>query len=78
MKHLRRPVLTSEVAAHLVRLLVEQGVRGAAVVEHPFWHLFFRTSDDAAGELAALALHRVLRFERAGSTVVLETPWSEA
>ena len=33
--------------------------------------------DDVAAELFSLSLQGILRFERAGSTVVLETPWSE-
>jgi len=77
VKHLQRPVLTPETSTHLLRLLVEQGVRGASLVDHTYWRLFFRTPDDVAGELAAVSLNRVIRFERAGSTVVLETPWSE-
>lgn len=77
VKQLRRPVMTPEVVSHLLRVLVQQGVRGTQVLVHPYWALFFRTPDDAAGELASLAQLGVIRFERAGSTVVLETPWSE-
>jgi len=77
VKHLRRPVLTSEVSAHLLRILVERGVRGGEVLVHPYWTLFFRTPDDVAAALASLAQLGTIRFERAGSTVVLETSWSE-
>lgn len=76
VKHLQRPVLTRAVSTHLTRILVERGVRGASLVEHPYWRLYFRTPDDVASELLALSMDRVIRFERAGSTVVLETPWS--
>jgi hypothetical protein len=78
VKHLQRPMLSREVSAHLLQILVEQGIRGASLIEHPTWRLFLRTPDEVAGELAALALDGVIRFERAGSTVVLETPWSGA
>jgi hypothetical protein len=78
VKHLQRPMLSRELTTHLLRILVEQGDRGASLIEHPMWRLFLRTPDDVAGELAALALDGVIRFERAGSTVVLETPWSGA
>lgn len=78
VKHLQSPMLSRGVSAHLLRILVEQGIRGASLIEHPMWRLFLRAPDDVAGELAALALDGVIRFERAGSTVVLETPWSGA
>jgi hypothetical protein len=77
VKHLQRPLMTSGIAAHLLRILVESGVRGAEAVEHPFWRLYFLNPDDVARELAVLAQSGLIRFERAGSTVVLETPWSE-
>ena len=76
VKHLQRPVLTHPVSAHLTRILIERGVRGSAVVTHPYWRLYLRAPEDVASELLALSVNRVIRFERAGSTVVLETPWS--
>lgn len=78
VKTLTRPVLTPEVVSHLLRLLVERGTRGAAVVEHPAWRSFLRGPEDVIAELARLAQHQVIRFERSGTTVVLETPWSAA
>lgn len=76
VKHLQRPVITPAISAHLLRLLIEEGVRGASLIAHPYWRLFFRTQEDVAGELATLSVDKVIQFERAGSTVVLETPWS--
>lgn len=74
-KTIVRPVITSRVFAHLLRILVEEGQRGRAVLDDPTWRIFFLTGDDVAGHLAALAQQNTVRFERAGSTVVLETPW---
>lgn len=78
VKHLVRPVLTPETSTHMLRLLIEMGVRGASLVEHPLWRLFLRTPDEIGREFVGLSLAGIIRFEGAGSTVVLETPWNEA
>lgn len=77
-KTIVRPVVSGRVFAHLLRILVEEGQRGRAVLEDRTWRIFLFTPDDVAGHLAVLAQQRAVRFERAGSTVVLETAWGSA
>jgi hypothetical protein len=74
-KTICKPVVASCVVSHLLRILIEEGQRGRSVLEDPAWRMFLLTPDEVAGHLASLAQERVVRFERAGSTVVLETPW---
>jgi hypothetical protein len=78
-KFLVRPPLPPSTAAHLVRVLVAEGVRGREVVEDPTWRLFLLTEREVAACLSRLAAAGVLRFEKAGTTVVLQTPqaWEE-
>lgn len=74
-KVLQRPVVPSQVVLHLLRILIEEGSRGAELLADRTWRLFLMTPEDVAGQLLTLAQGRVIHFERAGSTVVLETPW---
>jgi hypothetical protein len=69
-----RPVLPLTTAAFLLHLLTEEGVRGSAVLDDATWRLFLLTTDDVAHVLAQLAQARVIRFERVGRNVVLDTP----
>lgn len=73
-KTLTRPALPSLVSAHLLRVLVSEGLTGADIVRDPAWRMFILTHDDVAGHLGRLAQEGSIRFERTGRTVVLETP----
>lgn len=73
-KTLVQPGLPLFTAQHLLRILVEEGCQGAEVLRDPTWQLFFYTENDVAHTLSRLAQERVIRFERVGTTVVLQTP----
>lgn len=75
-KTLQRPTVPPEVALHLARLLSGEGLRGRRVLEAIDWRLFLWESHDIAQALSALAQRGALRFERSGSTVVLDVPGS--
>lgn len=77
-KTLVQPILPLRTAEHLLRILIEEGSRGAEILRDSAWQLFFLTEDNIAHVLAQLALEQRIRFERVGGTVVLETPeeWS--
>ena len=78
-KVLVRPFLPLETAEHLLRILTAEGRRGRQVLEDTTWRLFMLSPEDVAGVLAKLAQEGRIRFEKAGRTVVLETPtaWEE-
>ncbi|MBI2479952.1 MAG: DUF1819 family protein [Planctomycetia bacterium] len=78
-KYLVRPVLPLSTAEHLLRILVSEG-RGRDVIEAKTWRLFMLTEQEVSGVLARLAQDGCIRFEKAGGTVILETPpqWEEA
>jgi hypothetical protein len=69
------PLATSEV---LLRLLTAEGLRGGEVLEEPTWRLFLLSPEEVAQVLLQLAQQKRILFEKAGNTVVLETPaqWS--
>jgi hypothetical protein len=73
-KTLQRSTVPPEVALHLVRLLSREGLRGRRVLEAIDWRLFLWESHDVVQALTALAQRGALRFERSGSTVVLDVP----
>ena len=73
-KQVVRRSLSNFAAEHLVRLLVSEGQRGRSLINDPTWHLFLMTQRDVSVKLATLASEKRLRFEKSGSTVVLETP----
>lgn len=78
-KILVRPFLPLGTAEHLLRILIAEGRRGRQVLEDTTWRLFMLGPEDVAGVLAKLAQAGRIRFEKAGRTVVLETPpaWEE-
>ena len=73
-KSLQGPIVPPEVALHLVRLLVAEGLRGRSVLESADWRLFLWDIESVVNALAQLAQERKLRFERSRSTVILELP----
>lgn len=73
-KALRRPTVLPAVALHLVRLLHREGLRGKALLDAADWRLFLWESADVTNSLSALAQLGELRFERSGSTVMLDVP----
>lgn len=73
-KVLVRPPLPLSTAAALLRLLIVEGCRGRDVLQDDTWRLFLLTEQEVASTLAKLAHDSVIRFEKAGATVVLDTP----
>lgn len=73
-KVLVRPVLPLTTAEALLRVLTVEGCRGRQAVRDATWRLFLLTEQEVASTLAKLAQQGRIRFEKAGATVVLETP----
>jgi Putative inner membrane protein (DUF1819) len=73
-KSLIQPKLPLPTATALLRILVAEGCRGRRVLEDPAWRLFLLSELDVAHILARMAQEGTIHFERAGTTVVLETP----
>jgi hypothetical protein len=73
-KVLIQPTLPTSTAQTLLRILMREGCRGRQVLENPTWRLFLLKEADVAQLLARLAQDGVIRFEKAGTTVVLELP----
>lgn len=73
-KVLVRPHLPLKTAETLLRLLTWGGCRGREVVQDVTWRLFLLGEPEVASTLAKLAQAGSIRFEKAGSSVVLETP----
>jgi hypothetical protein len=73
-KKLQRPIVALEVVLHLCRLLEAEGLRGRAIIESPYWHLFLWDVRDTSQALSQLAQRGDIRFERSGATAVLELP----
>lgn len=72
------PPLPSATAEFIVRLLAVEGRCGGEVLEDLTWRLFLLSPGGIAHILLQLAQRKRIRFEKAGDTVVLETPaeWS--
>jgi len=77
-KEVVKPALPLATAETVVRLLTGEGCRGTEVLDDPTWRLFLLSPNDVAHILLQLAQQKRIRFEKAGDTVVLETPeeWS--
>jgi len=77
-KEVVKPPLPMTTAGMILRLLTGEGGRGAGVLEDPTWRLFLLSANEVAHILLRLSQQRWIRFEKAGDTVVLETPvqWS--
>ena len=73
-KELIQPVVPLLAVEHLLHILTEEGTKGRDIVGDPSWTLFFLTQHATADLLMKLAANGVIRFERGGHTVVLETP----
>ena len=73
-KFLVQPPFPLSTAEALLRFLIAEGCRGRHVLEDHTWRLFLLAEADVAQMLARLAQAGVIRFEKAGSTVVLEAP----
>ncbi len=73
-KVLVRPVLPLSTAEALLRVLIAEGCRGRQVLQDSAWRLFLLTEPEVASSLTKLAQQGTIRFEKAGATVVLETP----
>jgi len=78
-KKLQRPVLPLFTAEHLLRILIAEGVRGMDIIRDKSWRLFLYQEHEVSDILGKLAQQRSIRYERVGSTVVLDTPpeWEE-
>jgi len=77
-KEMVKPPLPLGTAATIVRLLTVEGWHGGDVLEDPTWRLFLLSPNEVAHTLLQLAQQKRIRFEKAGDTVVMETPeeWS--
>ena len=73
-KFLVQPQLPLSTATALLRILVAEGCRGRRVLEHHTWRFYLITEAEVAQLLARLAREGTIRFEKTGTTVVLETP----
>ena len=73
-KSLQRPVVATETALHLCRLLASEGLCGRTLLEARDWRLFLWEPHDTSLALAHLAQRGEIRFERSGRTVVLDVP----
>ena len=73
-KRIVRPVVPLSLAEHILRVITAEGAMGSEVLQHPIWRLFLLEEHEVAGLLARLAQERIIRFERVGDVVVLETP----
>jgi hypothetical protein len=79
-KFVMKPELPLPTAEHLVRLLTAEGLKGAEVLQSSVWKLFLRTENEVAELLRTLSRPGGIRFERAGTAVLLDTPheWTNA
>lgn len=73
-KVLVRPILPLMTAEFLLRILIAAGCAGRQVLEDPTWRLFLLSPTDVSTVLGKLAQSHVIRFEKAGTTIVLEVP----
>lgn len=73
-KALVQPPLPLSTAEALLRILITEGCRGRRVLEDHTWRLFLLTEAEVSEVLGRLAQVGTIRFEKAGTTVVLETP----
>jgi len=78
-KEIIKPPLPLTTAEAILRLLTEEGFRGAEVLEEPTWRLFLLAPNEVAHTMLQLSQQKRIGFEKAGGTVVLETPeyWSD-
>ena len=56
------------------RILVSEGRRGREVIRDMSWRLFLLIEPEVSATPAKLAQVGIVRFEKVGATVVLETP----
>ena len=73
-KQVVKPPLPLATAETILRLLTAEGRRGGEVLQDPAWRLFLLSPNEVAHTLLQLAQQKRIRFEKAGDTVVLETP----
>lgn len=77
-KKIHKPLLPLSTAEHLLQILISEGLRGSEAVDDPTWRLFLLSADEVSNVLYQLSQTKLIRFERSGHTVVLDTPanWS--
>ena len=73
-KVLVQPPLPLSTAEAILRILISEGSRGRQVLEDHTWRLFLLTEAEVSQVLGRLAQIGAIRFEKAGTTVVLDTP----
>jgi len=73
-KRIVKPALPLSTVRHILRILTAEGVRGLDILRDDTWRLFLCREHEVADALARLAQERVIRYERTGSTVVLQIP----
>lgn len=79
-KEITQPPLPLNTVKHILRIIVLEGKRGKDILSDPTWRLFLRSPDDIADSLMKLSQSHLIRFERVGDIIVLETPdeWEKA
>jgi len=79
-KFVARRTISDFAAEHLLHVLIWEGERGRSVIKEQTWRLFFLDENAVTAVLAKLAQAGRIKFEKAGSTVVLQTPgeWERA
>lgn len=71
-KTLQRMAVTPETVYQLLSILYAEGVRGYNIISSPDWRIFLWRESDVVEALLHLAQLRWIRFERSGSTIMLE------
>lgn len=71
-KSLQRMAVTPETIYQLLCILYAEGVRGYNLISSPDWRIFLWRESDVVEAFLRLAQVRWIRFERSGSTIMLE------
>ncbi len=71
---IRKPAPSAVVIEHLLRIILPERTAGASILIDPWWRLFFLDQAEVSEHLGRLARDRRIRYERTGSTVILEIP----
>jgi len=71
-KSLQRMAVTPEAIYQLLCILYAEGVRGYNLISSPDWRIFLWRESDVVEAFLRLAQLRWIRFERSGSTIMLE------
>jgi hypothetical protein len=71
-RYIQRPSIALDAAYHLLCLLHAEGKSGLEIVTDPAWRLFLWSEADVGQALSQLDQRGLIRFEKSGSTIILE------